>query len=56
VAVCVQGLLGGLRVSLFKDEIGIFHAMLAQSFFCLAMSCTAARNCALSSRPACTPW
>lgn len=35
LAVCVQGLLGGLRVSLFKDEIGIFHAMLAQSFFCL---------------------
>jgi cytochrome c oxidase assembly protein subunit 15 len=35
VVVCVQGLLGGLRVSLFKDEIGIFHAMLAQSFFCL---------------------
>ena len=34
-AVCVQGLLGGLRVSLFKDEIGIFHALLAQSFFCL---------------------
>jgi cytochrome c oxidase assembly protein subunit 15 len=28
-------LLGGLRVTLFKDEIGIFHAMLAQSFFCL---------------------
>lgn len=35
ITVCVQGLLGGLRVSLFKDEIGIFHAMLAQSFFCL---------------------
>ena len=35
VAVCIQGLLGGLRVTLFKDEIGIFHAMLAQSFFCL---------------------
>lgn len=35
IAVCLQGLLGGLRVSLFKDEIGIFHAMLAQSFFCL---------------------
>jgi cytochrome c oxidase assembly protein subunit 15 len=33
--VCVQGLLGGLRVSLFKDEIGIFHGMLAQSFFCV---------------------
>jgi len=35
IAVCIQGLLGGLRVALFKDEIGIFHAMLAQSFFCL---------------------
>ncbi len=33
VAVCIQGLLGGLRVVLIKDEIGIFHAMLAQSFF-----------------------
>jgi heme a synthase len=30
--VIVQGLLGGLRVTLFKDEIGIFHALLAQSF------------------------
>ncbi|MEI8292860.1 MAG: COX15/CtaA family protein [bacterium] len=35
VAVCLQGLLGGLRVTLYKDEIGIFHAMLAQSFFSL---------------------
>lgn len=35
VAVCIQGMLGGLRVSLFKNEIGIFHGMLAQSFFCL---------------------
>lgn len=35
IAVCIQGLLGGLRVSLFKNEIGIFHGMLAQSFFCL---------------------
>ncbi len=35
VAVCVQGLLGGLRVTLYKNEIGIFHAVLAQSFFCL---------------------
>lgn len=30
-----QGLLGGLRVVLFKDEIGIFHAALAQSFLVL---------------------
>jgi cytochrome c oxidase assembly protein subunit 15 len=33
--VQVQGLLGGLRVVLFKDEIGIFHASLAQLFFVL---------------------
>ncbi len=31
--VCLQGLLGGLRVVLIKDQIGIFHGMLAQSFF-----------------------
>jgi cytochrome c oxidase assembly protein subunit 15 len=30
-----QGLLGGLRVVLFKDQIGIFHATLAQIFFVL---------------------
>ena len=30
-----QGLLGGLRVVLFKNEIGIFHATLAQLFFVL---------------------
>jgi heme a synthase len=33
IAVCLQGVLGGLRVVLTKDEIGIFHALLAQSFF-----------------------
>lgn len=32
-AVILQGVLGGLRVVWLKDEIGIFHAMLAQSFF-----------------------
>jgi cytochrome c oxidase assembly protein subunit 15 len=34
-AVQLQGLLGGLRVVLFKDQIGIFHAVLAQMFFVL---------------------
>ena len=34
VAVCLQGVLGGLRVTLYKDELGIFHALLAQSFLC----------------------
>ena len=33
IAVSVQGILGGLRVVLIKDEIGVFHALLAQSFF-----------------------
>jgi cytochrome c oxidase assembly protein subunit 15 len=34
-AVILQGVLGGLRVVLFKDEIGIVHATLAQLFFVL---------------------
>ena len=37
VLVSVQGLLGGLRVTLYKDQIGIFHALLAQSFFGLLL-------------------
>jgi heme a synthase len=35
VTVQLQGLLGGLRVVLFKDELGIFHGTLAQVFFVL---------------------
>ena len=35
VGVCVQGVLGGLRVTLFKAELGIFHAVLAQLFLLL---------------------
>jgi len=31
-AVVLQGVLGGLRVTMLKDEIGIFHALLAQAF------------------------
>jgi len=33
--VLVQGVLGGLRVTAMKDEIGIFHGTLAQMFFAL---------------------
>jgi cytochrome c oxidase assembly protein subunit 15 len=33
--VVVQGVLGGLRVTLYKDELGIVHATLAQLFFVL---------------------
>jgi len=35
VTVIVQGVLGGLRVTLIKDEIGIFHGMLAQAYISL---------------------
>ncbi|MGO8675853.1 MAG: COX15/CtaA family protein [Limisphaerales bacterium] len=35
LAVVLQGVLGGLRVVLLRDEIGIFHATLAQVFFVL---------------------
>jgi cytochrome c oxidase assembly protein subunit 15 len=33
--VVLQGVLGGLRVVLFKDQIGILHATVAQLFFVL---------------------
>src|SRR5258707_2849839 len=35
IAVILQGVLGGLRVTKMKDELGIFHAALAQLFFVL---------------------
>jgi cytochrome c oxidase assembly protein subunit 15 len=36
-AVILQGVLGGLCVTLIKDQIGIFHALVAQSFFGLLL-------------------
>jgi heme a synthase len=36
--VLIQGTLGGLRVTLFKDEIGIVHGTIAQLFFLLICS------------------
>ena len=35
VGVVAQGVLGGLRVTQLKDELGIFHAAVAQLFFVL---------------------
>lgn len=32
VGVILQGVLGGLRVTMMKDQIGIFHACIAQAF------------------------
>jgi cytochrome c oxidase assembly protein subunit 15 len=37
-AVVLQGVLGGLRVVWIKDQIGVFHAALAQVFFALVCS------------------
>lgn len=37
-AVVGQGVLGGLRVTMYKDELGIFHACLAQAFLCLVLA------------------
>src|SRR5437762_3930503 len=33
--VILQGVLGGLRVTMLKDQIGIFHACIAQAFLAL---------------------
>ena len=41
IGVILQGVLGGLRVTLYKDQLGIFHALLAQSFFGLLLVMTA---------------
>jgi len=35
IGVCLQGVLGGLRVTLYKDELGMVHAALAQVFLVL---------------------
>jgi cytochrome c oxidase assembly protein subunit 15 len=37
-AVCLQGMLGGLRVILLQHQLAIFHACLAQAFFALVVS------------------
>src|SRR5436305_3773593 len=38
--VILQGVLGGLRVTMMKDEIGIFHACIAQAFLGLLVVIT----------------
>src|SRR5438105_1459448 len=42
VGVILQGILGGLRVAMMKDEIGIFHACVAQAFLGLLVVITLA--------------
>jgi cytochrome c oxidase assembly protein subunit 15 len=43
-AVILQGVLGGLRVTMLKDEIGIFHALLAQAFLGMLIAITLATS------------
>ncbi len=43
-AVILQGVLGGLRVMMLKDEIGIFHALLAQAFLGMLVVVTLATS------------
>ena len=43
-AVILQGVLGGLRVTMMKDEIGIFHALLAQAFLGILIVITVATS------------
>jgi cytochrome c oxidase assembly protein subunit 15 len=59
-AVCVQGLLGGLRVVLLRETLAIVHGCLAQAFFALvvllafltsARAGQAARESDTTSRP-----
>jgi cytochrome c oxidase assembly protein subunit 15 len=51
VAVIVQGVLGGLRVTMLKDEIGIFHACLAQAFLSLLVFIAVVRSRAWMQSP-----
>jgi cytochrome c oxidase assembly protein subunit 15 len=43
-AVILQGVLGGLRVTMMKNEIGIFHALLAQAFLGILIVVTLATS------------
>lgn len=52
-AVVLQGVLGGLRVTMLKDEIGIFHACLAQAFFGLLVLIALALSTAWRSSLSC---
>ena len=55
-AVVVQGVLGGLRVVLIKDEIGIFHGMLAQAFISLLVIIAIATSKAFATGGARWRW
>src|SRR6202051_4082139 len=49
--VILQGILGGLRVTMLKDQIGIFHACLAQAFLGLIVLIAIVTTNSWRSRP-----
>jgi cytochrome c oxidase assembly protein subunit 15 len=51
-AVILQGVLGGLRVTLLKDQIGVFHACLAEAFLGLLVFIGVVRSNLWRSSPA----
>ena len=55
-AVIVQGVLGGLRVTMIMDEIGIFHGMLAQAFISLLVVIAVATSKAFATGGARWRW
>lgn len=54
-AVCLQGLLGGLRVVLLQDVLAIFHGCLAQAFFALTVALAVCTSRAWTAAPAPVP-
>ena len=51
VAVVAQGILGGMRVVLLKDVLGIVHAAVAQAFFALIVAIAFLTSPAAARRP-----
>ena len=56
VTVIVQGVLGGLRVTMILDEIGIFHGMLAQAYISLLVVIAVATSKAFATGGARWRW
>ena len=55
-AVIVQGVLGGLRVTMILDELGIFHGMLAQAYISLLVVIAVATSKAFATGGARWRW
>jgi cytochrome c oxidase assembly protein subunit 15 len=56
VTVILQGVLGGLRVTMILDELGIFHGMLAQAYISLLVVIAVATSKAFATGGARWRW